>query len=151
VSVSLGYNGIELFPFESIEAGQVGYSVDPTGRLLCDGSAGAWKQHWLVIGTESLCGDPVILDTLDPDLRVLAAIHGQGKWEPTTVATSLDGFWEVFRELKTLSVGRENPVVLEDNPIGAEERSKFLGRVAEINGTDEDVTQFWTSMLENEA
>jgi hypothetical protein len=151
VSVTLGYNGIELFPREAIEARQVGYSVDPTGRSLCDGSPGAWEKHWLVIGTESLCGDPVILDTLDPNLRVLYDIHGQGKWEPMTVAPSLDGFWKAFRELNTLSAGRENPISLEANPIGAEEKSEFLGRLTEIIGTDEEVSQFWMSMLENEA
>lgn len=149
-SISLGYNGVELFPLESLESGQVGYSVHPSGRSLCDGSEGALQEHWLVIGIESLCGDPLILDTNDRDLRVLYGIHGQGKWEPITVALSLDGFLAALRELKRLTVGRENPVSLEANPVGAAEKSEFLARIAEINGTNEAVTQFWELILENE-
>lgn len=105
-SVNLGFNGVELFPSDAVEAGQIGFSVGPNGKSLCDGSAGAWRHHWLVIGIETLCGDPLILDTADPNFRVLYAIHGQDKWEPTTIAPTLNGFFEAIRELKKLTAGR---------------------------------------------
>jgi hypothetical protein len=105
----------------------------------------------LVIGFETLCGDPLILDTLDPNLRVLHALHGQGQWEPSTIAPSLSGFFKGIQELNRLALGREDPVSLEANPISDSEKSAFLEKIGQINGADGEMMPFWELMLENEA
>ncbi len=59
--VTIGYTTIYLFAETELSEGQKGYSVDPNGKSLVGGKDGDWKNSWLVIGFEELCGDPIFL------------------------------------------------------------------------------------------
>lgn len=105
--VSFGSGGLQLFPLDELNEGQTGYSKSPEGKSLCDGAPGSWKPEWTVIGNDTSVGDPIILDTASPGLRVMTAMHGEGSWEPYTIATSLRVFAFALRIIKKSSEGRE--------------------------------------------
>ena len=70
---------------------QVGYSIDAEGNALGGPGTGDWKPSWLVIGSDSELGDPLIVDLSSPKLGVIIAAHGVGRWEPIYVSDSLMG------------------------------------------------------------
>jgi hypothetical protein len=82
---------VELYAPAELEAGQVGYSVDVEGRSLIGGDGG-WRAEWVVIGIETLLGDPIFVDVTTPQLPVFTAMHGMGKWDPELIADSLEQF-----------------------------------------------------------
>ena len=76
---------------ELLDEAQLGYAVAPDGTSLV-GATGAWQANWLVVGYETLCGDPIFVDLADERLPVFTAPHGMGVWTPTQVASSLAEF-----------------------------------------------------------
>jgi hypothetical protein len=114
---------------------------------LCSRNRGAWQPSWTVIGYETACGDPLFIDTADSALPVLTAIHGEGAWEPQPVAISIDAFVQSLEEFARISVGRDNPVESDNNPLPEAERDKFLRRVEELNGM-QFKSDFWGVLLE---
>lgn len=104
--VSFGAGGIRLLTAGEFEEGQVGYSVDPDGSSLCGEAIGEWKSSWLVIGFETGVGDPVLVDTSDPKLAVLSAMHGEGAWDPRPVAISIEAFGKIFLEFRRIAEGQ---------------------------------------------
>ena len=145
--VSYGIGGIKLFNTEEIEEGQVGYSVAPDGRSLCGDGAGEWQPGWIAVGYETACGDPLFIETTDRSLPVFTAVHGEGSWQPKSVAISFDAFASCLREFAKLANGRANPVELENNPLPESDRNAFFERIAELNGRGFDPA-FWALMVE---
>ncbi|WP_156117290.1 hypothetical protein [Xanthomonas sacchari] len=131
--ISFGAGGLYLAPADHLTQFQVGYAFAPDGTTLCTGEAGAWQQTWLAIGHDTCVGDPLILDCSTKPFQVLTAMHGVGKWEPTIIACSLDGFRIGLEEIRKLSQNRENPVRLERNPLLPAERSSALKRIEFAN------------------
>src|SRR5215471_7296415 len=119
---SFGCGGIRMFPLTEMDEGQVGYSRAQDDRSFCDEAEGSWKPEWIVIGRDTLLGDPLILDTSHPDLQVTTAMHGEGSWEPQLLAKSLKALAVTLRVMAEISVGREYPVALEANPLSDSER-----------------------------
>ena len=70
-----------IFGLNDIEEGQIGYSVDQDGNSLVSVEEGAWKAEWIVIGYETLCGDPIIIDTNEAGFPVSSLMHGMGDWD----------------------------------------------------------------------
>jgi hypothetical protein len=145
-SVSLGYTTVKIYPADELKEAQIGYSVDPTGNSLIDEKdEGSWKQEWLVIGYEDLCGDPIFMDTASEGYPVYTAGHGEGAWRAKRIATTLKSFAQAMREVSTIAKGRETANELETNPIGAEEKADFLARIEKEN-PDIDL-EFWELWL----
>lgn len=145
--VSYGCGGVRLFSAGELADGQIGYSVAPDGSSLCSGEAGAWQPNWVVIGNETACGDPLFVDIRATTLPVFTAMHGEGAWEPVQVAVSIEAFAMCIEEFSRISVGRSNPVEREANPVGEDERTDFLRRIAELNHTS-NAPEFWDVLLE---
>ncbi|MGD0155640.1 MAG: hypothetical protein ABSB50_06065 [Terracidiphilus sp.] len=146
MEVSFGAGGIRLFTCEELEKGQVGYSVDLNGTSLCGEAKGDWKSSWLVIGSDTGVGDPIFVDTADPKLTVLSAIHGEGAWDPKPIAISIEAFGKILFEFRRIAEDRSNPVESESNPITAAERNTFLSRVGEINERKIE-SEFWNELF----
>jgi hypothetical protein len=119
--VSYGFGGIELIDAADLEAAQEGY----TGE--------GWNDSWLVIGRDTLEGDPLFTDLDDPQLPVYTAMHGEGEWDPDPVATTLDAFFAALTALAAIAEGREFPVALDENPLSEDERTQFLQAVGAAN------------------
>jgi len=144
---SFGAGGIRIFRLTEIDEAQVGYSRSEDDESLCDGAEGSWKPQWIVIGYETALGDPIILDTSDPDFQVMTAVHGEGSWEPQPIAKSLGAFATTFRVIREISAGRENPVKLEQSPLQADERESVLGLIRNANNGEVEM-DFWEAMLQ---
>lgn len=142
--VSFGYGGLKLFLPAELNEAQTGYSRSATGESLLDGNPGSWRRGWIVIGLDTLTGDPIILDTAG--IRVMTAMHGEESWEPYPIAKSLQAFAATLRQIKQLSAQRENPVALDNNPIPPAERERVMQLIRNVNdGID---VQFWELFLE---
>jgi hypothetical protein len=147
--VTLGYGGLNIFSPAEVEIGQIDYSQSPGGGSLCDGSPGAWEPGWIVIGCDTLLGDPIILDASNRLLPVMTAAHGEEGWEPQVISTSLKAFAVALETIQHLSVGRENPVELEQNPLGSEEKEQALERIQSANKGEIGI-EFWSQIFEAE-
>ena len=141
-SVSIGYATIHLAPVRELEGTQQGYSIVPDGET-------DWKDEWVVIGYEDLCGDPIFIDTDVDDYPVYTAAHGMGEWNPQLIAFTFRHFVQILQQLQVLARGRSNPVELERRPITDQERESFLEFIRR-DSPDIDFT-FWETILETEA
>ena len=147
-SVSIGYSELVLFKSSDLSKEQIGYrSHGQTGASLIGSNDGEWLADWYVIGYDSLCGDPFLVDTSDANLPVMTAMHGEGFWNPETVASTFGGFAEALLLLVALAKGREHPVGLESNPISEKERQTFLTQINKVTGND---ANYW-SLLTRES
>jgi len=146
--VSYGIGGIEVFAESTLEERQLGYSVAPNGRSLYGSAQGEWHPAWIVIGQETACGDPIFIDIASSNVPVLTAMHGEGSWDPTLIAISLDAFAQCVKEFAAIAQGRVNPIAVEANPITALERTSFLERMEKINGGQADL-EWWSVLLES--
>ena len=144
--ISFGCSGVRLFPLAELDDGQIGYSHSQEGQSFCDGAEGSWKPEWIAIGYDTGLGDPFILDTSSPTLCIMTAMHGEGAWEPYPIARSLEAFAATLRTLKEISVGREYPVALENNPLLAAEKDRVLQLIRSANDDEVDV-DFWEALL----
>ena len=145
--IEFGVGGLFLFTVTEIEAGQIGYSVHQDASSLCSDKEGAWQQTWIVIGQDTACGDPLIIDIADPALPVFRDFHGQGRWDPVCIAISLDAFVSSLREFAQIARGRSTPVDRDAKPVTAAERRDFLLRISEINDGRANM-DFWEVLLE---
>jgi len=146
--VSIGYAGLQLYAPSELDNGQIGYSRSLEGESFCDGEPGAWKAEWIVIGHDTLLADPLILDSANPGLPVMTSAHGEGYWNPKVIATSLAAFSISLEIVHRLSAGREDPDLLEQNPLSAEEREEALQAIQGNNNGEIDM-EFWSLMLES--
>ena len=145
--ISIGYNEINFFKADNLENAQIGYSIDEKGKSLIGKNIGDWKKNWIVIATDNL-GDPIFVDCGNSSLPVFTSQHGQGDWEETYVAISLDKFIGILKDLKHLSIGRENPVKIEKNPISKKELNSFLEKTKNDNNWMD--IEYWEIFLEND-
>ena len=132
--ISYGVGGIEFIPVESIAAEQAGYAGP------------GWSQDWLVIASESACGDPIFVDRSHPEFPVLTAMHGEGSWEPSPVAPSWQVFLEIIEVIRPVTAGREHPVGLEAKPLTANERSAIDSALRDLLGSTP--SDFWDLLLD---
>lgn len=147
-NLSLGYAAVTLFPEDEIDAGQVGYAVDPDGHPLTGGADGDWRRAWLVIGHEESTGDPIFIDFEKPMMPVCTAMHGMGDWQPEQIADSAAAFLRSLEVVGEVAHGRESPEAVKHNPVGDDERTRALRRVQELNPRSD--LQFWRMLLDEE-
>ena len=145
--LSFGISGIRVFSMTKVDGAQVGYSRTEDGLSLCDGSKEGWKPEWIVIGYETGLDDPIILDASSPRFPVMTAMHGESEWSPRTIAESLEAFGASLQAVKEISVGREDPAALEQNPLSGNDRERVLERIKNANRSEMDL-DFWAAILE---
>ena len=144
--VSLGITTIRIARAGNLARLQVGYAMDPQGRPLTGEAEGDWRPNWVVIGHDDTCGDPIFIDTSQDGFPVYTAMHSQGFWRPSRIASTIQGLGYALRAILEASHGRENPVALESNPLRQDERMKVLSQIRQHNP---DVgLEFWTALLE---
>jgi hypothetical protein len=142
--IVVGFGGIELFSPSDIEHVQLGYSRSPGGEDLCGNRAGDWRRSWVVFGHETLCGDPLFVDTDQPQFPVYTAMHGAGSWEPDLVADSFAAFAAIVQETARLSSGRADSD-LEDHPLSSSERKLLTTTLSRLNKKAEP--DFWLGLF----
>ncbi|MBL8152494.1 MAG: hypothetical protein JNN15_21450 [Blastocatellia bacterium] len=143
--ISIGYCAICLFKKDQLEKGQIGYSVDAEGKSLVGTVDGDWQPNWLVIGYAESVGDPIFVDLAQLDIPVFTAMIGIGQWLPTKIA---DAFKELLAALDLVfevSIGREYPVLLEQNPIPEKVFDQVIGEIEQRNPRSD--SEFWRLLL----
>lgn len=143
-TIEIGYWGVEIAPLSEMAAAQIGYGVVPDGF---EGNTSDWEPSWLVIGRETLCGDPLFIDTSEPDLPVFTATHGTGIWESILIAPSIKAFFELLVHLAALAKGRENPVALEESPLPKQAVQQFRSLLSARLGRRNP--SFWNSVFKD--
>ena len=145
--ISIGFSEINFFTADNLDKEQVGYSFDPNGNSLITGQSGDWKDGWIVVGNDDL-GDPLFIDSFDSNLPVFTSQHGQGVWDAKLIANSLDKFKVILVDLRKLSVERESPSEIEENPISKTDLDRFFNKIKSDNsGLD---ILWWEVFLEND-
>ena len=146
--ISIGYSTIHLFEQDKLEEGQIGYAVDPKGKSLTGTAGGDWRPTWVVIGYEGLLGDPIFVDIAQQDFPVYTAMHGMGEWLEEKIADSFHGFIKGLELISGIAVGRESPVLLDQNPISDEDIRQTITRIEQENPTSN--IEFWELLLGND-
>ena len=141
----IGYNEIVFFKAQNIAELQKGYSCDNTGKSLTDYSTGSWNEKWIVMATDQL-GDPIFVDSSTRQFTVYNAAHGEGVWEPHVISDSLFEFKEIIGLLRKISIGRTNPVEIEENQINDKDEANFLGYINKKNPNTE--LWYWEQFFE---
>ncbi|PFH90579.1 hypothetical protein [Bacillus sp. AFS088145] len=67
----------------------IGYIINENGASLCGDGIGDWKEKWIVIGYEEMCGDPVFVDVDHDNYPIYTAMHGDGDWDPILILKSI--------------------------------------------------------------
>jgi hypothetical protein len=145
ISITIGYNGIDLCGEDRIEENQVGYSISSSGVTFVGANNGDWKNEWVVIGRETCCGDPIFIDTSIPEFPVYTAVHGEGCWSPALISSSYRGLLKITEQLAVLAKGREYPKLLESKPMTQNEYDEFLRQVT--NQGELENSLFWAQMI----
>jgi len=144
--VSLGYETICIYRGSERESGQVGYSVSPGGDSLTGDGDGHWHAHWIVIGYEELCGDPIFIDAAGEGFPVYTAPHGEGRWDATPIAVSLESFGKSLSAIAQIAKDREFPTALEMNPLTEGEKETTIAAIKRENpGLN---LEFWETLLQ---
>lgn len=146
--ISIGYSTLFLFKRSEFEDGQIGFAVDPSGKSITGNADGDWKPSWYVIGYDGSVGDPLFVDIAESDYPVYTAMIGMGQWERKQIAKNLQQFIESLELLSAIAVGRETPVLLEQNPISEVDKSRILNKIRD-NNPDADI-EFWSLLFEND-
>ena len=136
--VSIGFDSLDLVPAGDLEAAQLGYGIVPEGQ------ESDWQPNWVVIGHEGRCGDPIFIDTNDEHFPVYTAAHGMGEWDPELIASSFQNLVQILQRFQALARGRENPILLDKNPLSDTERDEFLEWI-ESENPDLD-SDFWDQL-----
>jgi len=143
--VSLGYETIRIYQGSERESSQVGYSVTSSGESLTGDGDGDWHPHWIVIGYEELCGDPIFIDTACDGFPVYTALHGEGRWDAEQIAVSLESFGKSLSVIAQAAKSRQFPTALEKNPITASEKEATIAAIKRENPGLE--LRFWETLL----
>jgi hypothetical protein len=93
-----------------------------------------------VIG--KLGGNPIFIDTTDN--VIYTANHGVGDWEEEKICDTLDDFKKLLAQLKSLAIGRENPVAFEKNPIPKKDLMLYLSIIRKTEADE----YFWMLFVE---
>jgi len=106
-------------------------------------------EEWFVIGHKTACGDAILTSQMEPH-AVFTAMHGEGSWEPSVVAPSLELFRECLTVFRRFAHSRGSPVELEANPPSEDERMHFIGRIKELTASEEEAWVFWAVQIETD-
>jgi hypothetical protein len=140
-TISINYADLEIANASSFEKLQDGYRVNGlTKNSLLGKKPGDWKNEWYVIG--SLEGNPIFIDVTDN--TVYTASHGMGDWEEEKICDTLGDFKKLLDQLKSLAIGRENPVAFEKNPISKKDLMLYLSIIRKIEADE----FFWMQFVE---
>ncbi|WKE67103.1 hypothetical protein PVT67_07670 [Gallaecimonas kandeliae] len=143
--VYFGANGFSIADENSINDLQLGFSLHPDGTDLTGSNEGDWKKGWIVIGTDTVVGDPFFVDTNQPLLPVYTSMHGMGEWSAELVSASLPSFLETLSYLSCLSKQESARIDPDENTItDTKELSAIEKKLNEISGEK----CYWKNFIE---
>lgn len=137
-NTSIGYSEIRFFKIKNMKEKQITH--------LKTKSRG-WERNWIVIGVDYM-GDFFFVDTESPNLPVFISGNENVEWKKYEIATSLENFSRILSDLKKISLNRENPNLINQNPISESELEQFFLKIkSENNRVD---IEYWEVFLEKD-
>jgi hypothetical protein len=131
--VSIGYTTITIYPSDSLEDMQI-TGID----YLSD--------KFIVFGNEDVCGDLLCVDTSNNSLPVYL-VPLDNEIDSECISISFDNFINILHLLRDISIGRENPVKLERNPVPKNIEQNFINYIIMQNPDCE--IQYWEELFES--
>mgnify|MGYP003560302214 FL=1 len=136
--ISIGYSEIRIFRIKNIQKEQKTHRKTQNE---------GWKNNWIIIGIDYL-DDLLFVDCENQNLPVYISEHENRKWKMNLIANSIENFRKILSELKKLSIKRENPNLIDKNPISETEFEMFFSKIKKENeGID---TEYWQLFLEKD-
>ena len=145
--ISIGYSELKIFKAYNIQYEQITIHDAKAKRFSIGNKLGDWKKSWVVIGVDFL-GDLLFVDSEIQNSPVFVSECRNGMCKKSIIANSIENFNQILIDLKNLSKGRENPKLIEKNPISDTELEIVLSKIkAENNGID---FEYWEIFLEKD-
>lgn len=124
--------GFQLFDLDQLEKGQIGYRIDSEGNTLVSNEEGSWEETWVVIGYETLCGDPIVVDLGEEGYPVFLLMHGMGSWEGgSSLAESIILFYHAVNDIYKFIT--ENGLLEGNSPIHRNNLKLLIDKLLEEN------------------
>lgn len=101
---------------------QDGYHYNSVeNKVLTDETPGAFQPGWIVLASNYFA-DPFFIDLneYENNFPVYFAYHGQGNWEPITIAESLHLFQEILHKIQSLRFNKAELIHYFDDNIDLE-------------------------------
>lgn len=134
----------EVFSFKEIDECQIGYSIDSDGNSLVTEEEDTWNDSWIVIGYETLCGDPIIIELNEAGYPVCRLMHGMGSWDNGTfLANSMQSFLHILKDIRSFLT--EKQIVRGKRTIQHKELKALVNSVIEKNKAGD--FEIWESLL----
>lgn len=130
--ISIGYTTITIYPSDSLE------DMQTTG-------IDHLTDNFIVFGDEDVCGDLLCIDTSNGSLPVYL-VPLDNEIDPECISISFDNFINILHLLKDISIGRDNPVKLEENPVPKNIEKNFLNYIIMQNPDCE--IKYWEELFE---
>lgn len=99
-------------------------------------------QSVAAIGRETACGDPIFLST-KPPYPVFTAMHGQGSWDPSVIAPSLEQFWRCLGVYRAFAAPVGGSINYEANTGNRAEVDAYIQQISSICDGDEEAVFSW--------
>jgi hypothetical protein len=140
-TISINYSDFEVANLSSFDNLQEGYRLNSKSKESFIGTEpGDWKDQWFVIGY--LAGDPVFVDISDNSVNT--SQHSNGSWDQEKICESLDDFKQLLDQLKTIAIGRENPIKFGKNPINKKDVALYMSIISRKNAEQ----LFWMRFIQ---
>jgi hypothetical protein len=133
-------NKYSLLPFNEVSFGFTSIMLFP-----CEEINDVINDKFLIIGYEDLCGDHLCVDITSKLLPVYIAPL-DGDLSIDCVSASFDNFVEILKVFNELSIDRDNPKKLENNPVPEDLKKKVLNQIRISNPGCE--MYFWEGLFE---
>jgi len=103
--LELSMSEVCIFSKEVFEDAQIGYRVDDDGVKIKD-----WiGEEYYVIGDDSMCGDPIIVKSDEPELPIYFMAHDD--WNSLEkIANSVEDFAKILKMIGKVDWTQENQV-----------------------------------------
>ena len=139
--VSLGYLDLTFIKEVDLEQTQKNYQIIRKGEETDNDS---WEKEWLIIALDSL-GDQIVIDKSTSELEVCLASYEEDCWDLFSLASNLSNFEKILNLLTELSINRQQPVEIENNPLTEKDIKNFITKVEKING---GCSWYWENFVE---
>jgi len=141
---AIGYNSLEFHPFDLLRDELIGICWCYTSGIYIKNNLEGWGEKWQIIASDWNL-NAVVVDLTTEDMKVISTIFNNGKIYNQIIADSLDAFKETISSLKELSINRDSPSLIEQNPIHQYEKDSFLLNFKKLN--KESSVAYWENFL----
>lgn len=103
--VELSMSDLGLYSKDVFDDAQIGYRIDEEGKKIED-----WiGEEYYVIGDDSMCGDPIIVKSDEPELPIYFMFHDD--WDSLEkIANSVEDFAKILKMISEVDWTQENEV-----------------------------------------